>query len=261
MILSLNNTLQNINSSHNETPLTTLPLEIFQILFSNLNLTSFEKTFQVSKEWNHAANLSVQTAGKNIIYKEIAIRNETWRALGAYELLKDEDDEEEFSSLPSNIFDKLKNKTEPHLLFRLPKTFNLQVIGELFKKYFPDTENGYFCFVATNGDDIVINKSRWLLLKKQRIVETEGKEFDFQQTIATKLSIRIPYVIEVATAMLGEFSRSKKHLFFEQEIRCLDTSADSCQRTIKSSEKGLTVSFDIFADEDIGITGLEELSS
>lgn len=265
MIIQTNNANQFINPGKNVNhPLADVLFspDLIPIIFSNLNLASYEKTFQVCQTWHLIATNSVSTVGKMIIYKEIAIRNETWRQAGLEELLRDENDAEEYSSLPSNIFNELKkSKSDSHLLFHLPKTFNLETMRELFKKYFPDAKNDGYQFLTTSDNDIILTKSQWLLLKTTRISESEGKEFNEQQGIAIELKYTIPCVTQVAAGMLGEYAKSKTQLFLEKEIRCLDASVDgSEQRTIKFSEKGPIIAFDFLADPDIGITGIKVLS-
>ena len=109
--------------------ITILPVELLLEIFSYLNLAVLGVSCRVSKEQKQLAREPI--LWKRAVYQEIAFSHKKWELCFGKEIVKDEDSEEEFSSLPSDIAEILKSPCpafpgkkviESHMLVRIPKT-------------------------------------------------------------------------------------------------------------------------------------------
>ncbi len=182
------------------------------------------------------------------IYREIAFGNDKWAQCFGADVVKDEDNREEFSSLPSdafisdckkfkNIFPE-KNAKDSLMLVRLPKTLNggltLKSLGELAKKYFSASDTGYrfiwSALIQENGDKS-IDKSQWVLMTKDVLPESRNKSYGEQQKIVADLakksliSYEVPEILESAVCILSQYFGSNIRLFSDNPwtyTRCKD---------------------------------------
>jgi len=208
--------------------------ELVLQIFSHFNLATLGTICCVSKEWKRLANES--TLWKSAIYREIAFGNDKWAQCFGKDVVKDEDNREEFSSLPcqefiedckkfKNIFPEKKAK-DTLMLVRLPKTLNgqltLKSLGELAKKYFSNSDTGYRIISSTLVDELgdkSIDKSRWVLMTKDVLPGSSGKNYTYQQKIVDELaeqsliSYEVPETLESAACILSQYFGSKTRLF------------------------------------------------
>ena len=141
------------------------------------------------------------------------------------DVVKDEDNREEFSSLPSDDFiadcKKFKsifperNAKDSLMLVRLPKTLNggltLKSLGELAKKYFSVVTRGYrFIWPAIVQElgDKSIDKSHWVLMTKDVLPGSRAKSYGQQKKIVddlaekTQVDYQVP-ALEAAVCILS----------------------------------------------------------
>ena len=173
---------------------------------------------------------------KKVIYNDIAFGNDKWAQCFGTDVVKNEDNREEFSSLPSNDFiadcKKFKsifperNAKDSLMLVRLPKTLNggltLKSLGELAKKYFSASDTGYtfiWSAIIQEQGDKSIDKSQWVVMTKDVLPGSRSKSYGQQKTIIDKLAkttgvpYQVPTTLEAATCILAEYSRSENRLF------------------------------------------------
>ncbi len=194
MLLVVNKRVSNSHSCENfnkikQDPIEVLPDELILEVFSYFDLYTLRNICLVSKAWKRLTNEPI--LWKIAIYREIAFGNDKWALCFGTDVVKNEDNTEEFSSLPlddfiadcrkfKSIFPE-RNARASLMLVRLPKTLNggltLKSLGELTKKYFPDNDRGYK-FIrpdivenlrdksVENLGDKSIDKSHWVLMTK-----------------------------------------------------------------------------------------------
>lgn len=212
-----------------EDPCGIIPLEmVVDHIFSYLNLHELGVSRSVSKIWYQYASTPV--LWKSIIYRKIAFNSENWAQWDA-DLVKDVDMTKEMFSLPNNIAEELrrsafpgKNIRETHVLVRMPKGLTIKKLGELAKKYFPENIDGYKYIWSSIIDELgdkPADESVWLLMTKDVLPGSRNKSYTQQKNIVAKLAetTRVPYqvptVLEAATCILAEYSRSGNRLFSE----------------------------------------------
>jgi len=211
-----------------------IPDELVLEIFSHLNLVTLGTICCVSKEWKRLANDPILR--KSAIYREIAFGNDKWAQCFGKDVVKDEDNREEFSFLPwkefiedckkfKSIFPEKKAKNTL-MLVRLPKTFNgqltLKSLGELAKKYFSGSGTGYG-FIWPGLVDVLgdysIDKSRWVLMTKDVLPGSRNKAYATQQKIVDELaeqsliSYEVPETLESAACILSQYFGSNICLF------------------------------------------------
>jgi len=251
MSLVVNQSVGNSYSSENfnetkQDPIEILPDELVLEVFSHLNLATLGTICCVSKAWKRLANEPI--LWKIAIYREIAFGNDKWAQCFGTDVVKDEDNREEFSSLPSDDFiadcKKFKsifperNAKDSLMLVRLPKTLNggltLKSLGELAKKYFSDSDSGYRFIWATIVQELgdkSIDKSHWVLMTKDVLPGSRAKSYGEQQKIVADLaeksliSYEVPETLESAVCILSQYFGSNIRLFSDNPwtyTRCKD---------------------------------------
>jgi hypothetical protein len=210
-----------------------LPEELICEVFSHLNLASLGKISLVCKEWKRFGNDPL--LWKTVIYRDVAFGNDKWAREFGKDVVKDEDNREEFSSLPwseyiadcktfKSIFPE-KNAKDRLMLVRLPKTLNgaltLKNLGELAKKYFP---KGYKNIRPDAPGDRTIDKSCWVLMTRYALPGSRHANYDEQQRIVSDLAIKsltgygIPGILESAACILTQYFNLKIRLFSTDRI-------------------------------------------
>lgn len=272
---------ENLNETKKD-PTNILPQELVLEIFSHLNLATLGTICRVSKTWKLLA--SEPRLWKMAIYKEIAFGNDKWAQCFGADIVKNEDNSEEFSSLPSDdfiadckkfkkIFPK-KNVKDSLMLVRLPKTLNggltLKSLGELAKKYFSATDAGYRSVhpdIIQEQGDKSIDKSQWVLMTKNILPGSGNKSYSEQETIVhdlAKISLtgyEVPKTLEAATCIFSQYFGSNIRLFGNDP--CTFTR---CQEDIQGfqlvlgafSQGSLIIDFDYFDDESFGIAALRK---
>jgi len=236
---------ENVNETKQD-PIERLPNELVLKVFSHLNLATLGTICCVSKAWKRLANEPI--LWKSAIYREIAFGNDQWAQCFGTDVVKNEDNREEFSSLPSDDFiadcKKFKsifperNAKDRLMLVRLPKTLNggltLKSLGELAKKDFSATDTGYRFIspsIIQEQGDKSIDKSQWVLMTKDILPGSRDKSYVEQQKIVAELaeksliSYEVPETLESAACILSQYFGSNIRLFSDNPCtytRCKD---------------------------------------
>lgn len=262
-----------------------LPDELVLEVFSHLNLATLGTICCVNKAWKRLANEPKPMLWKIAIYREIAFGNDKWAQCFGTDVVKDEDNIEEFSSLPSDDFiadcKKFKsifperNAKDSLMLVRLPKTLNggltLKSLGELAKNRFPDSDSGYR-FIWPSIDQVLedksINKSHWVLMTKDVLPGSRAKSYSEQQKIVADLaeksliSYEVPEILESAVCILSQYFGSNISLFSDNPCtytRCKDNIISHQTVVGGFGPTGLRIDFDTFYDENfIGVAALRK---
>lgn len=219
-----------------------LPKELALKILSSSNLSGLGINCLISKEWKLLSSNPI--LWKTAIHRELSFHNGKWAQAFDENIVKDEDPEEEFSSLPSNIVEYYqdfqrkfpeKQAKDSLMLVRLPKTLNgeltLNSFKDLVKKYFPKNNNGYRVFwdaIANQLGNKPIEESYWVLMTTDIIPESENKDYDEQQElIKNKLpGYEIPGTLEAVVCILSQYFASNTRLFKDNPwsfTRCSDT--------------------------------------
>ncbi len=225
-----------------------IPLGIVvDYIFSCLTLNELVVSSQVSKTWRISVNPPI--LWKSAIYREIAFSSMNWAKLDE-EIVKDVDFTKEMLSLPENIVEELRRsyKAFPnggikatHILVRMPKGLTIRKLGEIAKKFFPETAHGYGYIwerIIRELGDKSIDEFGWLLMTSKMIDNSTNKTKAEQQKLVADLAIksqvpyRIPRIGEVATCVFAEYFRCRKHLFSNQPR----TSYTHCQESLGGYE-------------------------
>ena len=281
-ICPVNKQFDQINSIQLD-PVKVLPDELVLPVFSHLNLATLGTICLVSKEWQRLA--SEPNLWKIGIYREIAFGNDKWAQCFGEDIVKDENREEEFSSLPAEEFiedcKKFKRvfpEIKPRdflMLVRLPKTLNGQLtmksLGELAKKYFPNSDTGYWyikpAILNVLGDKSV-DKSRWVVMTKDVLPGSRTKSYTDQQDMVANLAQKvligyeIPGTLEASACILSQFFDSSIRLFNDNPwtfTRCKDNVHGGAQTVVGGfAPAGLFVSRNPYADDYIGVAALRK---
>lgn len=212
-----------------------IPTEIIKEIFLFLNLPDLEIVRRVCRSWKEIASHPILQ--KHVIYRDIAFSNAKWAKCFGDTVVKDEDSKEEYASLPVKDFiESCRNikKIFPEkaaldslMLVRLPKTLNggltINNLGELAKKYFPNSDTGYYFIWQPIVDQLgnrSIDQSRWVLMTKDVLPGSRSKDYVTQQAIVTSLAgqaligYEIPEVLPAAACILAQhFADSETRLF------------------------------------------------
>ncbi len=230
-----------INEEFNKTvSINLLPSELILKIFSSLNLAALGVAGLVCKQWDKSAsNPNVQ---KIVIHNDIAFGKKNWEQCFGDNSLKDENSEEEFSSLPDTIGDILKSPChafpgkkvkDTHMLVWIPKTINeqplsLYSLGKLADSYFPYRARGcgFICCVRFICSPILneqllqsIEKSHWVLMTKDLLQGSLDKNYADQQAMVADLAkralidYRVPEGLEAAACMLTRIMKFKSYSF------------------------------------------------
>lgn len=242
---------ENFNETKQD-PIEILPEELVLKVFSQLNLATLGTICSVNKAWKRLASDPI--LWKIVIYREIAFGNDKWAQCFGTDVVKNEDNREEFSSLPSdefiadckkfkNIFPE-RNAKDTLMLVRLPKTLNggltLKSLGELAKKYFSKSVSGYgylWNVIDQELGDKSIDKSHWVLMTKDVLPGSTNKSYSEQQKIVADLAKKsligyeVPETLESAVCILSQYFDSKIRLFSggspSASTRCKEKSQDT----------------------------------
>lgn len=211
-----------------------LPYEIILEIFSHFNLSDYVTACSLNKNWNH---LVENKLWKNAFYK-IAFKNDDWASVFGKDAMENENNKEEFSSLPERVVDeyrkfkkqcpKIKNLKSSLKLVRIPKTLNggltLRTIGELAKLHFPDNKVGYdndpndsvFLNIMKEFGDKSIDKSGWVLFLEDSLPESLHADRSFQEElIATLPGYQFPNVLARTAYTLAKCLKSKQEALLE----------------------------------------------
>ena len=268
----------------NQSPISSLPNELVLEIFSYLNLATLGTICRVSKEWKRLASEPI--LWKIAIYKEIAFGNDKWAQCFEKDVVKDEDSREEFSSFPWNDFIKdckkfksvfpEKNAKDSLMLVRLPKTLNgqltLKSLGELAKRYFPDSDTGYdfiWSPVVVELGDKSIDKSRWVLMTKDVLPgsrnESYAKQKDIVADLAQKalISYEVPEILEATVCILAQYFGSNTRLFSDSPrtyTRCKENVQGHQVVVGGLASAGLEVNRNFYYsdDDNIGVAALRK---
>ncbi len=210
------------------------PNELILEIFSHFNLATLGTSCRVSKEWKRLANEPI--LWKRAIYRELAFGNDKWAHYFGKEVVKEEDSLEEFTSLPAadfiadckkfkSLFPDRKEK-ECLMLVRLPKTLdgrlNLQTLGKLASRYFPNSGTGYRHTWSRMVDEIgnqSIDQSYWVLMTKDILPDSRNKSYSDQQKMVADLADKsllhyeVPTMLEAVTCILAHYFKSANRLF------------------------------------------------
>jgi len=263
-------------------PIEILPDELVLKVFSHLNLATLGTICCVSKQWKQLANDPI--LWKIVIYREIAFGNDKWAQCFGTDVVKGEDNREEFSSLPSddfiadckkfkNIFPE-KNAKDSLMLVRLPKALNggltLKSLGELAKKYFSESDSGYrfiWSDIVQELGDKSIDKSRWVLMTTDVLPGSRNKSYAEQQKMVADLaekspiSYEVPETLESAACILSQYFGSKTRLFSDNPwtyTRCKEKVRDYQTVVGGFAPAGLGVDDDTYAYVHIGVAALRK---
>ena len=264
-------------------PLEILTDELVLKVFSHLNLATLGTICCVSKAWKRLANEPI--LWKIAIYTEIAFGNNKWAQYFGTDVVKNEDNREEFSSLPSDDFiedcKKFKsifperNAKDSLMLVRLPKTLNggltLKSLGELAKKYFSDNNTGYkFIWppIFEKLGDKSIDKSQWVVMTKDVLLGSSNKSYNEQQKIVAELaeksliSYEVPETLQSAACILSQYFASNIRLFSDSPL-----TYTRCQENVQGFQvvvggfavAGLEVDhYYVYDNEKIGVAALRK---
>jgi hypothetical protein len=257
-----------------------LPNELVLKIFSLLNCATLGTIFSVSKGLKQNEHILWKIA----IYREIAFGNDKWAQCFGADVVKDEDNREEFSSLPAeafisdckkfkNIFPE-KNAKDSLMLVRLPKTLNggltLKSLGKLAKKYFSVSDTGYRfiwpAIIQEHGDKS-IDKSQWVLMTTDVLPGSRNKSYAEQQKMVADLaeksliSYEVPETLESAACILSQYFGSKTRLFSDNPrtfTRCKE-KVQSYQTVVGGfAPAGLDVVSNHYDDGRIGVAALRK---
>ncbi|MCU0317883.1 MAG: hypothetical protein MUC61_00890 [Amoebophilaceae bacterium] len=191
-------------------------------------------------------------------------------------------------ALPANI-DAILNRTCPflldeetacqkvknnHVLVLIPATvdgepFTLDKLGELIKEQsFSDNPYGYRYYSEelrqSCGSESIAKAPYWVLITKKVMRGSLGYDFLGHQKRVSRHSkdgYRVPYALEVATAILTHYVRSGYRLYSDDPLRytrCYNTSLQSL--FIGGFDfSGLSVDHYYFDRGDYGVAGCREL--
>jgi hypothetical protein len=199
-------------------PLSVLPDELILKIFSYLNLSTLGKLCCVSKEWKRLASDDI--LWKKAIYKERAFGNDKWAQHFGEKVVENEDNIEEFSSLPLHDYiadcQKLKsifpdkNTKNNLMLVRLPKTlngeFNIIKTQKLSvqKKISIRSDR-----LPEELNNMSIDKSYWIQMTNFLLPNSKNQDYQEQEKMVAHLAhqflvgYEIPKTLEAATCMLS----------------------------------------------------------
>ncbi|PJD97826.1 MAG: hypothetical protein CK425_01465 [Parachlamydia sp.] len=259
-------------------PIKIFPDELVLGIFSHLNLATLGAICCVTKAWKRLATDPI--LWKIVIYREIAFGNDKWAQCFGPDVVKDEDQGEDFSSLPlddfiadckkfKSIFPERNAKDRPLLLVRLPKTLNggltLKSLDELAKKYFSNRDTGYRWIsdsIMELGDKS-IDKSCWVLMTKNVLPGSRGGSCRKQKEIIAELAEKsligyeAPKTLEAATCILSQHFWSNVCLFSDSYTRCQE--ADDIGTVIVGGfdEYGLDFRSQTYSSKKVGVVALK----
>ncbi len=215
-------------------------------IFSYFNFANLGNCCSVSKAWNRLAK--DPTLWKIAIHRELAFGNAQWAQCFGPDVVKDEDNWEEYSSLPleefiadCRKFTKLfpgRSAKDSLMLVRLPRTLHggltLKSLGELARKYFPKSSTGYrfiWSPVMQEQGDKSIDRSRWVVMTRDILPGTRGRSYAEQQRMIADLASEslngygVPGILKATACIFSQYFGSSKRLFSDDPrtyIRCVE---------------------------------------
>jgi F-box-like len=214
-----------------------VPRELLLEIFSQVNLTTLGAIYLVSKRWKQLA--SDPLLWKGIIYRDKAFGSEKWIQHFGKGIIKNEDSEEAFSSLPEDIGEILRSPCpafpkkriiQTHMLVWIPKIINgvpltLKSLGELTKQYF----NQKYCYISgyrfiENAvihelGDKPIGKHAWVLMTNSVLPGSRNKSYANQQNLVADLAKKtlvlyeVPDALKASVCIFAEYFNSGTRLF------------------------------------------------
>ncbi len=255
LIVNQNSTTYS-NENFNEIkhdPINILPDELVLEVFSRLTLATLGIICSISKEWERLASDPILL--KKTIYREVAFGNDKWAQYFGKDAVKDEDNKDEWSSLPwkdfiedckkfKSLFPE-KQAKDILMLVRLPKTLNgqltLKSFGKLTKKYFPDIEEDTSLLIRSKIisklGEISIDRSRWVMMTKDLLPGTRNKSYHEQQKMIAELAKKslinyeVPETLESVVCILSQYLDSKTYLLSHNPF-----TLTRCQENIEGNQ-------------------------
>lgn len=246
-------------------PVERLPPELISHIFSYLNLSALGASSCVNKRWcTLASQLSIW---KNVIHKKLAFGNNQWAKCFGPHVVKDEDDSEEFKSLPveefildsRNFYSQFGGKVSL-MLVRFPKTFDgrpftLGILNTLSKQVFG------ICLTSLRRESLAlinekcpIDQSRWVAMTTSVLPESLQKTVNEKMTFVNNLTNQslnnytVPTLLEAVTCVLTRFYWKKTHLFGSDPpiFTCCSEKLFGFQSAIGGfSQNGLTLTYSL----------------
>jgi hypothetical protein len=250
--------------------------KIISKIFSYLNLHELGVSSSVSKRWSTFVSRPI--LWQSAIYREIAFSSKNW-AQWDENIVKDVDFTKEHLSLPENIVEELRRSykafpgkriKETHVLVKMPKGLTIKKLGELAKKYFPSNAGGYKYIwkrIVNEFGDKPADESVWLLMTTKELDGTRNKNYIQQKNIVAELAktalvpYQVPTILEAATCILAEYSRSKKRLFSDSPwtfIRCQENIQGYQVIVGGFAPAGLLVPYNCYHYENLSVAALRK---
>jgi hypothetical protein len=216
---------------------------------------------------------------------EIAFGNDKW--IQAYGIeIKEEDIGKDLEALPENILeilestcptDSSKKIKDTHMLVWMPQTIimdgkeqnlTLNTFGQLIKKkHFSANKGGYRYIspeILKQIGDKTLTKGQWVLMTKDVLEGSRGKDYSVQQTLVSDLakksgmSYEVPTVLEATVCILAEYVSKGARLFSGSPntyTRCQEKlEGDSYQVTVGGfASAGLYLRDDFYDNFLIGV--------
>lgn len=266
-----------------------LPGELWLHIFTYLNSTDLPQVRLICRLWNLCAQhpsvvKSVYYRDKKMIYKTFAFGKKDWVRCGGADLVIDEDEEKEISSLPNNIIKILnsscplfpgKKVRETHMLFRIPKGLSIKKIGQLAKRYFPDNKKGFRGFIPVYNKEV--DCSYWALMTMDVLPESTDKCYADQQAMVSLVKSKdletgspmymIPTALEASCGIFTKHFATLKandlesgiRLFKNKYICCQDTVLGFCHATVGIfTQRGLNFYFIYQSCSVVGVAALRK---
>jgi len=250
-----------------------LPREMILEVFSYLNDNDRAKCSQVNKKWQ---TLSNDPNLLKVIPPAMAFGKEKWKTYFG--------DIGKEPPLPANIREILKSPCpiwegkkirDTHLLVLIPQIVNGKLLtkkslGELAKKYFPNTEKGYryiWSELIDEKNDKPIDKSYWMLMTKDVIPGSRYEGCATQQTIVSDLAKKaltnyeVPDTLEATVSIFSKYVSSGKYLFSDSPstyTRCQENIRDFRVIVGCFASSGLDVNLNFFDQVPIGVAVLRK---
>lgn len=212
--------------------------ELVKEVFSYLDFKTLGRCARVNKEWKEIAEhpLVLKQSAYNSSFS-----NSEWKRCFGEGVLAGEKNTNDIDSLPDNIGQILKSPCpdvpgkrvfQTHVLFRMNKTvgltpegekklLTLNTLGKLATKYFPDTKDdtGYryiWVNILTRHGNTPIDNSCWMLMTRELLKGSRGKDFAIQQAMVASLAsdalgnpvYAVPETLEAVFGIFAEYFRT-----------------------------------------------------
>jgi hypothetical protein len=150
----------------------------------------------------------------------------------------------------------------------MPKGLTIKKLGELAKKYFPNTVSGYrnICPHILDKLDKPAEEPIWLLMTTDVVngtyEEAQDQEIQVKKLAETsQVPYEIPTTLQAITCILAEYFRSKTRLFSDVPliyIRCQEKV--KCLHVVVGhfAPAGLNVDINIYDIDCVGVAALRK---